>query len=199
MIQAVKGGFFGYLTQTAGTVINRLVPPFRANYTRVSTLKATSGAAGQTVTAYRNLGHTTFTAAGAPGQAVVNIAAQPFAARNLAANDYVAISETDGVCRLYQVSSVSALAVTLTSNLVAGVAGGGDFWFMGKAANTDLDVRTGLVQQVFNLPGTAQSVFSETDTGAVSSLFPYEPILLQHNNAGTAGSIDHVVWGYTAS
>ena len=193
---AFGGAAVGYKTAAANTVIQRLVQPRKGAFARVSTLKATGANAGHQVIAYRPLGRTTFTAAGAAGQAVVAIKAQPYS-RILAANDYMVVREQDGVARLYQVQSVAGLNVTLAANLTAGVTAGGDLWLMGKSANTDLDPRTGEVHPPYQLPAAGQATFSDSDSGVAATLNVDEPLLLQHTNQTAAGSIDMVSWSYT--
>ncbi|OWK45783.1 hypothetical protein [Fimbriiglobus ruber] len=192
------GNGFGNATQTAGTVINRLVPPKPGNYTRISTVVATAGTTAHTLTALRSLGYTTASAAAAASQAVVNLTANPGPSGNqLSANDYVAIRETDGVTRLYKVSSISTLAVTLASNLVAGVGAGtaGKIWMFGLS--TDTDPRTGEAHPAYSVPASATTTYHDDDNGVVSSIGKDEPILLQDNNATAAGSINQTSFGYT--
>lgn len=190
---------FGQKTATAGTRINRLIPPRKRAYTRLKRLAATCGTTSHTVTALRPLGRTTLTAAAASGQAVVNLTADPGPSGNgIAANDLVAIREVDGITRQYTVQSVSTLAITLTANLVAGAAKGADFWDFGAVADTD--PRTGEAHQPYVLPaagsGTLQTIFGGTDGVMLSTIGADEPILLSDSNGTTAGSIDEVQYAY---
>lgn len=190
------GNGFGKKTANAGTAINRLVPPKPQNFTRVSKIVATAGVTAHTVTALRPLGRTKTSAVAAAGQAVVNLVADPGPSGNgIAANDLVAIREVDGVTRLYTVSSVSTLAITLTGNLTAGAAKGADFWDFGIA--TDSDPRTGEAHQAFAVAASATTTYTDTEGGVVASIGVDEPILLQNNNATNAGSIDQVSFAYT--
>lgn len=198
-MNAVNGNGFGYKAAAAGTKINRLILPQKGLYTRVSNLVATGADASHAVTALRQLGRTTTTAAAAATATALPVAADPGPAGNaLAANDLLAVRETDGVTRLYTVSAVPGSYpgnVTLAAGLTAGVASGADVWDFGVAA--DSDPRTGEAHPKFVLPAAAQATFTDRENGVVASVGKDEPILLQHSNATVAGSIDQTSFGYT--
>lgn len=197
------------ITQTAGTVINRLVPPKLGMLTVVSSLVYNCSTTAHTLTILKPIGKTTFTAAGASGQAVVNVLANPgptgdgttgSAANNyypqgvtanaLAASDLVAIREQDGVTRLYTISSISSLAFTLTANLVAGVAAGDDLWHFG--ITTDTDPSTGDAHETILVVASTINKFGAADDpsfGVTASFRVDEPILIQSNNTTAAGEI----------
>ena len=197
-----SGNTNGRVTVAFGTVINSLVPSRKGAFTRISTLKATAAGTAHVATALRSLGRTTFTGAGAASQAVVNLTANPGPSGNLlAANDWVAIRETDGITRLYQVSSISTLAVTLTANLTTGVAATGvgvdsALWMFGVAADTD--PRTGAAHPGFTVPASATTTYTDNFGGVVASIAADEPILVQSNNATATGIIEQVSYAYSA-
>lgn len=191
------GNALGYGTATAGTVINKLVPPNARGFTRVSTLKVTAGATAHTLTAMRPIGDSTVTAVAAASQAVLNVAAEMGPSGNtLAANDLLAIrSSADGITRLYTVSSVSTLQITLTGNLTTALAIGDSVWNFGVAANTDPVI--GAAHPGFNIAAGAQTSLTDDVGGVIASHEHDQPILLQDNNATNAGSIDQVSYSYT--
>lgn len=196
MIGGFGGNGYGKQTQTAGTVINRLLPPNKNGRLRVTKVSATASTTAHTLTALKSLGRTTASSAAASGQAIVNFAADPGAgiSNAIAANDFVAIRESDAT-RVYKVSSVSTLAITMTTNIVTGVAVNADIWFFGVAADTDPS--TGEAHQGFAIGASAQTVLSDAEGGVIATPKVDEPILLQDNNATAAGSIDQVSWTYT--
>lgn len=194
------GGFSsGTATAAAGTVINALVPPSRNAFTRVSQVRYTAGATAHAVTALRSLGNTTASANAASGQAVVNVTANPGPAGNaLAANDWLAIRHAvDGITRVYQVSSISSLAVTLTGNLAVAVTASDKIWMFGVAADTD--PRTGAAHVALAAGANATTTYTDDNAGVVASIGKDEPILLQSSNATNAGTINLVTACYTAN
>lgn len=191
------GNTLGYSSVAFGTVINRLVPPNANGYTRVSTLKATAAGTAHTITAMRPIGDSTVTAVAAAGQAVLNVAAEMGPSGNtLAASDLLAIrSSADGITRLYTVSSVSTLEITLTGNLTTALAIGDSVWNFGVAANTDPVI--GSAHPTFAIAASAQTTLTDTVGGVIASHEHDQPILLQDNNATATGSVDQVSYSYT--
>lgn len=196
---AYGGNVFGTLTATAGTVINLLIPPRRGAVTRVPQVRYTAGATAHTLTALRSLGRTKASAAAATGQAVVNVTANPGPSGNaLAANDWVAIRHSaDGITRLYRVSSITALAVTMTVNFAVAVAPGDDVWMMGAAGDTD--PRIGAAHPAFALASGATTTLADDTTGVACSHAQDEPVLLQVDNATNAGTLNLATSAYTAN
>lgn len=196
-MNAYGGNGIGRTTATAGTRIRVLVPPDPNGYTRLTKVTYTAQGTAHTLTVARPLGKTTLTAYAAPGQAVVNLAADPNPSGNaIAAGDILAIRETDGVTRLYTVSSVSTLAITLTANLTVGAALGATVWSFGALGDTH--PLTGRPHDT--LDGTASTTTSYEDReGGVFATFTYDdPILLDSDNATAAGTFRQVSYSYTA-
>lgn len=199
------GNGSGGQTQTAGTVIRQLVPPNRLGYTRVTKVVYTCAGTAHTVTCLRPLGKTTIASAGAAGQAVINLTADPGVAaayggisNAIAANDLVAIrTASDGITRLYTVSSVATLAITLTGNLSVAVAAGDTVWFFG--ITTDTDGRTGAAHPALLPPASATTTYEDREGGVVASVAKDEPILVSSNNATAAGTLAQLSWCYTAN
>ena len=193
---AFGGNTLGKKTQTAGTVINRLVPGRKNAITRITKIVYTAAATAHTITVMRVLGSTTLSAAAAASQAVINLVADPGPSGNgIAANDYLAIENDDGTVFLDTVSSVSSLAITMTTNLVTALSAGAKVWFFGVAANTDPK----LLEAHMTLTGTASvtTTYSESVVGVFASHEEYEPILVQSNNASNAGTIEQVSYIHT--
>lgn len=198
----------GGKTQIAGTLIQYLVPPNRLGRTVITSLSYILGSTAHTLTFLRPLGKTTIASAAAAGQTDFVLTANPGTtaayggiSNGIAANDYVAIrTASDGITRLYKVSSVSTLTVTLTANLTVALAAGDTLWFYG--ITTDTDGRTGAahpallptVSTTNNFPGTANP-----DACVVASLAKDEPIMINSSNGTTAGTILGVSWAYVAN
>lgn len=193
------GKVFGTATATAGTVVNILVPPTRDAITRVTQVRYTAAATAHTVTALRSIGTTTAAATAAISQAVVNLTANPGPSGNaLAANDWVAIRHSaDGITRLYQVSSISTLAVTMTANFTVAVAAGDKVWMFGVAADTD--PRTATAHPGLAMGAAATTTFTDDNSGVACGHAKDEPVLLQSNNATNAGTFNLVTAVYTAN
>lgn len=190
------GNGLGSDTQTAGTVINRLVPARVGAFSRITKLVYTAGATAHTVYAMRSLGRTTLSADAAASQAVINLTAEPGPSGNtIAANDYVAIRQDNGAVIVAKVSSVSSLAVTLTANLSVAISAGASVWFFGVAGDTD--PKTTLVHPKFTGTASVTTSYSDDAGGVVASHAKDEPILVQSNNATNAGVIEQVSYTHT--
>lgn len=190
------GNGVGGLTASAGTRIRFLIPPRVRGITRISKWVYTAGVTAHTLTAARPIGRTTASAAAAAGQAVINLTADPGVSGNLiAANDLLAIRETDGVTRLYTVSSVSGLAITLTGNLTAGAAAGAAVWNFGILGDTD--PVTGAAHPTLVGTASATSTFEDREGGVIAGHLTDAPILVDSNNATNAGTIQQLSWSYT--
>lgn len=202
----IAGNGDGGLTQTAATLIQTLIPPRPRAYTRITSFGYLDAGTAHTITFLRPLGRTVANGANAAGQAVLNLAADPGSAaliyggtvNAIATNDYIAVRESDGITRLYKVSSVATLAITLTANLAVGTVGGESVWFFG--ITTDTDGRTGKAHP-FLKGGAASAVktFTDRESGVISSIGTDEPIMVNSNNATNAGTFDSWNWTYTVA
>lgn len=209
------GNGFGYLTATAGTVINCLLPPRVGYNTHLTKLVYTAAATAHLITAMRSITQyqsTTLNAnlqswvpllsAAAKSQAVVPLSAQPgTTAHPIAANDWCAITEVDGVTRFYQVTSAATLAtVTLTANLVAGAAINAPFWLFGTT--TTVDPWNGLAHQQFQAIASVTTTYDQDGgdmLGLLATYLTQSPILLQSNNATNAGFLQQASFNHTQS
>lgn len=187
----------GTLTASAGTAIRYLVQPNRNGKARLSKFQYTAGATGHTLTCLRPIGRTTASAAANSGQAVINLTSDPGVTGNLiSTNDLLAIRETDGVTRLYVVSSVSTLQITLSTNLVAGAASGAKVWNFGVTGDTN--PADGAAHPAFALASGAQTTIND-DNGFVGTFATDDPILASINNATNAGTLNLMTWGYVVN
>lgn len=198
-MQAYGGYGFGKKTIAFGTRIQRLVPPKVGGILRITNLVYTAAGTAHLLTLARPIGRTTLSAAAAGAQAVVNLTADPGAAISnaIAANDYVAVRETDNVTRFYKVSSVSTLAITLTANLVTGAAAGAKFWFFGIL--TDTDPVTGEAHPTFDGTASVTSTYTDREVGVVATLQADDPILFDSDNGTATGILAQLSFGYTKS
>lgn len=195
MFNGYGGNGKGKKTQTAGTTIEVLVPPRLRSYTRITRLVYTAQGTAHTITVMRPLATTTVASAASTGQAVVNFTADP---GSIAANDWVAIrTASDGITRLYKVSSVSTLAVTMTSNVVVAMAAGDKIWFFGVAGDTNT-AYDGEAHPGFTGTASVTTTYTDSDGGVVASYAVDHPLLVQSNNATNAGTIEQVSWVYTS-
>lgn len=200
-LNAYGGNGLGQRTVAFGTTIDALVPPSptgRQGYTRITKIVYTAAGTAHTITLLRSLGTTTVASTAAAGQAVVNLTAQPTSGNDVAANDYLAIRRAaDGITRLYKVSSVSTLAITMTANLGtgAGLAAGDKVWHFGISSDTD--PRTGAAHETLRGVVSATSTYSEDSSGVIASIGTDEPIMVQSNNATATGFLEQVSYSYT--
>lgn len=181
----------------------------------VTSLLYESPAARHNIAIMRPLNFTTFSAAAAGGQAVVNIAADPGnyainykypvpagwvqrTANNLiAGNDYAMYQCPDGTWVLDTVASVSTLAITMTSNLpTGGLAAGARVWQMKAFGSTD--PYTGEANYYLSPTVSAITNLSDIENGLISSHVKYAPILLYNANATAASIANLVEWTYSS-
>lgn len=196
---------YGRLTQTAGTVITRLIEPMKNGFTRITGVHVKISTTAHILTLMRPFNRCTFTADAAAGQAVVNISANPGTytvqgtlatpSNAMAANDFVVYECADGTYALDTVSSIATLAVTLAANVpTGGVIKGGYLWFFGLVTDTNpndnqasprwnLDVSTAtILGRGDGLTSIPDHKFLDVGKGS------YQPLILHVDN-GTAASI----------
>jgi hypothetical protein len=146
------------------------------------------------VTVLRAIGETTAASAAGAGVPTFSLAGDPSPPGNtMAAGDLVAIRETDGVTRLYTVSSFVGLAVTLTTNLVAGVSSGS--WVYNFGVLTDIDPYTGEPHEVYDLEANVVTDWV-SNVGIIGSHLPDQPLLVSIDNVIDPGYILRMVHAY---
>jgi hypothetical protein len=192
------------LTATAGTVINGLVPPTPGGIPRVSALAYKDGNNGtaDTLSLLKVLGSTKCVGSVAAGNSGITIASNPGSSLPtpdaITSNDWLAITESDGVTRVYKVSSVTSLtSVTLSTNLVAGTVNGSPVYWFGVAGDTDQQTGRAQPSVKSNTNGTQFSL-SESNGGLAAGHNPGEPLLFQSDNAqAVAGILQQLSYCYT--
>ena len=170
-----------------------------------------SPAARHNIALMRPLNYTTFSAAAAASQAVVNITADPGnyasnykypvpagwvqrTANNLiAGGDYVMYQCPDGTWVLDTVASVSTLAITMTTNVPTGgvLAGGLFYWF---GIHSDTDPATGDAHLNFDAPiaasATVQTAFTDP-ANLWCVLHGGDPMVIYSSNITTQGYLQY--------
>lgn len=177
----------------------------------------TTGATAHKIAFLRPLNYTTFSADAAAAQAVLNVTADPglyataanwkydafpngtpaVANNAIAANDYVVYQNADGTYTLDTVSSVSSLAITMTSNVpTGGVKAGGLFYFYGIVS--DLNPWTGLAhaQNTIAASQTRDVSWSDSSVPVVSALHDGDPLIFYSPNGTNAGTLEFVSGWY---
>lgn len=197
---SIKTLSLGKTTQTAGTVITLLVPPQANLRTKLAKLAVTVGATAHTLTIMRPLGRTTASSAAAASQAVINLTADPgdyssvrTADNAIAANDYLVFKHPDNTYSFDIVSSVSSLAITMTTNFpTLGIASGAPVWFMG--ITTDTNPNDARAHQAWTLPASGVQTFSAAHDRCsfFESLNVNEPMIIHINNATNASVLEYV-------
>jgi hypothetical protein len=189
--------------------------------THVSKIFYNIGTTAHTLTFMRPLNYTTASSSAAGAQKVINIAADPgiystnykypipsggavdTADRSaIAANDFIAYQLANGLFIFDKISSVSTLALTMTSNIPTnggGIAKGGLIYLYGTI--TSVVPYTRQAHPVATLIAAASNtVLTElplgaSDCGLVTTMHPGDPMVIQSSNGTTAG-IFSLVSGY---
>ncbi len=201
---------YGKLTQTAGTVISRLIEPRKNAWTRITGVLTTTAATAHLLTLLRPLGRTTFSAVAAAGQAVVTLTADPgaypsgvrTAADAITSGDYVVYEAADGT--LVQDTAAGTWnsttgALTLNTFLpTGGVLVGGRFWYFGLATDTNPNdaqahPRWNLLANTSNFFGRADGMGSIPDNPLMNlGKGEEQPLLLQIDNGSNASTLESV-------
>lgn len=183
----------GGLTENAGTRIQVGIPGMPNAQTYLSLIAYKDAGTAHTITVMRKVSETTTTAATSASGTVINITADPGTGTGpgaIAASDVVAIKLTDGSWHFSAVSSVTSLAVTLSTALpsTAGCASGARFLFYGAPSDT--------VHNSWKFTGGSGS--STTYFPSNNGGLPYgclarskgadEPLVVDSNNASNAGT-----------
>lgn len=170
-------------TETADTVIRRIIPFVNGLKTVLALLIYTSGGTAHTVTVFKPFSKTTLSAAAAASQAVINLTADPgvgTVAGAIAANDKLLIEKPDGTLHYAVVQSVSTLAITLTASVPSGgFDAGARVWFYGVAADRHPSFA----------PATSATTTYAADEGLVAADGVNEPLFVESSNATAAGTI----------
>lgn len=197
-----NGNGFGKATANAGTRIRVLLPPLAANTTRLNLFSYQTNGVAHVATVLRSLGNTTVTTTAAAGQPSIIVTADPGPAGNgISAGDLIAVrTNSDGVTRLYTVSSWTSVSrtITFTTNLTVGVEPRDVVWDFG--VESDTDPVTGLPQQQYALPAASNpevTTYSQDTVGINAGNAVYEPLLISVDNGTTAGTVLQAVYTQT--
>ena len=195
---AFGGNGQGTKTATAGTKIRYLMQPNINGYTRVTKIVYTAAGTAHTLTLLRPIGRSTASAAAAASATALPVAAEMGPSGNaLAANDLIAVRETDGVTRFYTVSAVpGGYPGNVTINaLVAGVALGGKIWNFGVEADTN--PADGNAHPAVAGTASVTSTYQDSDGGVVATFAKDDPILFTSDNATAAGTLNQLTFSFT--
>ncbi len=200
---------YGKITQTAATVIVKLVEPFPSCVSRITGIRYRVGANDHIITVMRPLNRVTFAADAAASQAVVSLSADPgvyntngtLATANnvIAASDYVVYQAADGTFVLDTVASGTGTAPTLTTNLpTGGVKKGDPLWFFGIV--TDTNPNDALAHTRFNALASSVVTFGRDDQLGTIPDHKYlklgngcfQPLIIHSDNVTAAGFLESV-------
>jgi hypothetical protein len=205
---------YGSLSIAFGTVINILVIPQHGKKTKITGLGVTASTTAHTVTVLRPLNWVTTTAAALASQAVVALSADPGAFSTglqgetppftphvanipIATGHWLAFETPDGTYYFDKVSSVSGLNITMTNNLpTGGIAFGARVWFFGAATSTNPNDPAGGAHPIFTAPASTTKLLGFQQASLIESIFTYEPLLVQDNNATATGTLEYVAGEY---
>lgn len=176
--------------------------------TKISLLQYLCGSTSHQIQIMRPRGFTTVSSDAAKNQAVINITADPGLAANykypsvsgattvvvtddgIDTGDWCAFQYADGTWGFDTVSSVSTLAITMTTTLpnVASptIPKGSPFFLFGVVA--DKDIATGYAPTAFYMNASVVNTIQD-DNGFFSAVHPGDPLLVQSNNITAAGFI----------
>lgn len=189
----------GKLTQTAGTVIQFLIPPRSQKKTKLVKLVVTTLGTAHVLTVFRVLGKAKLTAAVAAGASPVlplDVDPGDYASTSstpdnpIAAGDYVAVQKPDGTYLVTTVASGTfGNSLTLTAAApTGGFALGAKVYFFGVAADTD--PKTGEAHPTFNLKASGVNTLEGESVVEGNSID--EPLLFQIDNATAASVVENV-------
>ena len=191
-------------TESAGTAIVEVIPAIDGMIPRMTNFRYTNGVTAHTVTFMKAIGQTVTTAQSlaaistltlADVQPGNTVAAQPVG-ETLAAADYLAWIDEDGVYHVDTVSSISGSVVTMTNAVGTDVPTGAKVWAFYELArathvqmtltasvDTDLDI---LIQGGY----PRQSGIGSSRSGAG------DPLVISINNITNAGTLRYAagIW-----
>lgn len=185
---------------------------YRTGRTHVTNLIYTTAGTAHTLRIMRPLNWCVVNGAAAINQAVINVTTDPglyattykypmpggvstiagVADNGIAANDYVAYQLADGTWVFDKVSSVSTLAITMTTSIPnvtgGGVADGSIMFFFGAVA--DKDPATGVAHFAITTTASTNNVDLLGNTpGGFSTLHDGDPLFVISDNGTAAGTL----------
>lgn len=194
---------YGSVTQTAGTIINRMIEPMRNAIAVIEKIIYINQADAHTITILRALGVTTFAADAAASQAAFTLTADPgvylpasswsTANNTIAAGDYVVYRCADGTYRMDTIASGTQGGgnLTMTNNFpTLGVTAGDPLWFFGIKTDTNPKDAQAHPKLTVIPSGSGYGVKEFND--AISAFDFYEPMIVQSDNLTSAGTLNQV-------
>lgn len=183
---------YGSLTQTAGTVITRTIPPNSGGRACIGWLSYDCSTTAHTLTVMVAMSEVAASSEAASGQAVVNLSSIPtaFDGSILAANDFMIVQHEDGSWNEYKVSSLSGLAVTFSSNLTGKVLKSSRIFFMGAPADHTTRRFTMKASTITTLVGGDFRIHFGAST------LPNQPLLVHSDNSTAAGTLTGLAYYY---
>lgn len=184
---------FGTQTQTAGTIITRVVPP------QIGGVRACIGwysydcsTTAHTLTFLVPVDEVAVASDAASGQAVVNINRVPTSADGsvIANTDFFVLQHEAGDWAVYKVSSAAGLAITMTANLSQKVLKSSKAFFMGQPSDHPL--------RQFTMKASTVSQFIGGDFRIRACTTPLvaQPILVHSDNSTAAGFLTGPAYYY---
>lgn len=176
-------------------------------YTHITDINLKTAATVHEINFMRPLNWTYVASAAAVNQAVINIKEDPgvystnyrypsplatgtaaVADNAIAGSDYCAYQLKDGTWVLDTVSSVSSLAITMTTSIPnvtgGGVAAGSPFFFFGVL--TDKDPATGLICPAFTTTASVTTMLQSLAGSLYNTLHKGDPMMVYDANASNA-------------
>lgn len=200
---------YSYQTQTAGTIIQQLVRPFKGARTKITGFKYINSTTAHTGLVKMSIGTTTLSAAAAASQAVITLAAQPTTARVIAVADYVVVERIEsasGMNRLTWalyllhastapvVNSDGTITVTLAANVAGAHVAGQKVWLM--SLTNDVVPGYGQICTRFSLTASATVELPSNALAAAGGIAgswgDYEPLVFESDNATAAGALHYL-------
>lgn len=183
---------FGTQTQTAGTIITRVVPPVAGARSCIGWFSYDCSTTAHTLTFLVAIDEVAVSSEAASGQAVVNINRVPTSADGsvIANTDFFVLQHEAGDWAVYKVSSASGLAITMTANLSQKVLKSSRAFFMGQPSDHSLRQFTMLASKVTTFIG------ADFRVRACTSALPDSPILVHSDNATAAGYLTGPAYYY---
>lgn len=183
---------YGTKTETAGTIIKRVIPPRSGARAKVGGLSYTAAATAHTLSVLTTVNTVSVASEAASGQAVVNISSVPttFDGSIVAANDWFVLQYEDGTWDAHIVNSISGKAVTFAANLSQKVLADSQAFFMGAPADhSDRQFTIDASQTLTIAGGDDRLGFG---TGSSNGT----PILVHSTNATNAGLLRWLAYYY---
>lgn len=210
-------------TAAGNTAFTLLIPPRSANdISHITSILLSTGATAHSIMIMRPQNYTTLTSSAAAAQAVLNIKADPgifstnylypwppgagsapvpsVADDALATSDYLAYQCADGTWVLDTVSSISTLAITMTTNVPTATAlAGTKVFFFG--VSTEKDPATNQAAEIIDTTNFASKtdvqLWFESYGHDFAALHPGDPLMLYDGNATNADQFETIA-GYYA-